>query len=129
MLDRLYGQLLSNCKTRDVYHIGHNAFGYIARKYNLNFKPLAGALADSEPSAGEMAAMIKEAKSKKTDYIFSEKIVNPKLAAVIAGETGTKILNLYAIEDVAKEEFEKEISYRQFMMMNLENLAEGLGCG
>jgi zinc transport system substrate-binding protein len=128
LLDKLYKQLLSNCKTRDIYHIGHNAFGYIARKYNLSFQPLNGSLSESEPAAAQMARMIKEIKDKKTDYIFSENIVNPKLASVIAAESGAKILNLYAIESITKEEFEKEISYRQFMMMNLENLVKGLGC-
>ncbi|MDR0646095.1 MAG: zinc ABC transporter substrate-binding protein [Elusimicrobiota bacterium] len=128
LLDKLYKQLLSNCKTRDIYHIGHNAFGYIARKYNLNFQPLNGSLSESEPAAAQMANMIKEIKDKKTDYIFSEKIINPKLASVIAAESGAKILNLYAVEDITKEEFEKETSYTQFMMMNLENLVKGLAC-
>jgi zinc transport system substrate-binding protein len=128
MLGRLYGQLLGNCRARDIYHIGHNAFGYIARKYDLNFKPLNGSLSESEPSAAQMAKMIKEIKDKKTEYIFSEAIVNPKLASVIAAESGAKILNLYAVENVTKEEFEKEISYKQFMMINLENLVKGLGC-
>jgi zinc transport system substrate-binding protein len=128
MLARLYGQLLTKCGTRNIYHIGHMAFGYIARKYELNFKPLSGALSDSEPSAGEMAKMIREIKNNKADYIFTEETVNPKISAVIAAESGARILNLYTIEDITKEEFENGITYKQFMMMNLENLTKGLDC-
>lgn len=128
MLRRLYGKMLDRCESRDIYHIGHMAFGYIAKNYNLNFKPLIGSAPDQEPSAKDMAMMIKQIKENNIKYIFTEEALNPNLAKVIAEETKAKILYLYTIEHVTKSEFEKKISYRQFMMMNLENISQGLNC-
>ncbi len=128
MLDRLYGKMLAQCKTRDIYHIGHLAFKRMAQNYNLNFKPLVGATLDQEPSAKDMAEMIKQIKDNSIEYIFTEKAVNPALSQTIADETGAKILLLYPIEHITKEDFDKGVSYRQFMMANLQNLSEGLGC-
>lgn len=128
MLDRLYGKMLAHCKTRDIYHIGHMAFGYIANNYNLNFKPLIGATPDQEPSAKDMAEMIKQIKANKVEYIFTEEALNPALADTIAKETGAKILTLYPVENITKSDFDKQVSYRQLMMANLQSLSEGLGC-
>lgn len=128
MLDRLYGKMLAQCKTRDIYHIGHLAFKRMAQNYNLNFKPLVGATLDQEPSAKDMAEMIKQIKDNNIEYIFTEKAVNPALSQTIADETGAKILLLYPVEHITKEDFDKGVSYRQFMMANLQNLSEGLGC-
>lgn len=128
MLDRLYGKMLAQCSTRDIYHIGHLAFTRMAQNYNLNFKPLVGATLDQEPSAKDMADMIKQIKDNNVEYIFTEKAVNPALSQTIADETGAKILLLYPVEHITKEDFDKGISYRQFMMANLQNLSEGLGC-
>ncbi|MDR0953239.1 MAG: zinc ABC transporter substrate-binding protein [Elusimicrobiota bacterium] len=129
MLDRLYSKIFTNCQSRDIYHIGHMAFGYMAKKYNLNFRPLIGATFGAEPSAKNMATMIKEIKNKHLSYIFTEEALNSKIAATIAAESNAKTLNLYTIEQATKDEFEQNISYKQFMMMNLENLTKGLGCG
>ncbi|MDR1684048.1 MAG: zinc ABC transporter substrate-binding protein [Elusimicrobiota bacterium] len=128
MLKRLYGQTLANCQTRDIYHVGHSAFGYIARNYNLNFKPLIGATFEGEPSARDMAQMIKEIKTKNLSYIFTEEVLNSRLAEVISKESGARLLNLYTIEGVSKEEFENKTGYRRFMMLNLQNLSKGLSC-
>jgi zinc transport system substrate-binding protein len=129
MLDRLYKKMLSACKNRDIYHVGHMAFGYIAANYNLNFKPLVGAASfHHEPTAKDMALMIKEIKDKKINYIFTEEALNSKLAKTISDETKAGVLNLYTIEHISKEQFEKGADYRQFMMMNLQNISKGLGC-
>ena len=128
MLDRLYKISLADCQSRTIYHVGHNAFYYFAYDYKLDFEPLIGSAFDGEPSAKEMAMMIKDIKAKNTKYIFSEESMSPRLAQTIAAETGAQILYLYTIEHVTKQEFEKQTTYKQFMTENLESLKKGLGC-
>lgn len=128
MVKRIYGQMLSNCEHKDIYHIGHLAFGYIAKRYGLNFKPLTGAKADAEPTPKDMAEMIKSIKENKVKYIFTEETLNPAISQAIARETGAQVLYLHTIEHVTKQEFEQKMTYRQLMLKNLDSLAKGLNC-
>lgn len=128
MLKRIYGQMLSNCQSKEIYHIGHLAFGYIADKYGLVFKPIKGANADAEPTPKDMAEMIKNIKQAKVKYIFTEETLNPRIAQTIAQETGAQVLKLYTVEHITKSEFEQKLTYRQIMLKNIESLAKGLNC-
>lgn len=123
-----YFKTLSACKNRTIYHIGHLAFGYIARDYGLNFKALFSADMDQEPSAQEIAILVKSIKESGAKYIFSEEQLNPALANTIAKETGAKVLMLNTIEGISKEDFEDGKNYQYLMYENLENLAIGLEC-
>ncbi len=128
MLKRLYADGLKVCQSRAIYHVGHLAFGYIAQNYNLQFKPLIGATFDAEPSARDLANMIKQIKAAGVKYIFTEDAVNTKLAATISAESGAQVLRLYTIEFITKDEFLQKPPYRKFMTENLQNLIKGLGC-
>lgn len=128
MLKRMYGQMFSACESKDIYHIGHLAFGYTARRYGLNFKPLSGVNADAEPTPKDMAQMIKNIKQNGVKYIFTEETVNPAVAEQISKETGAQILHLYTIEHITKKDFEQKPTYRQLMIKNMESLAKGLNC-
>ncbi len=128
MLKRIYGHTLPNCESKQIYHIGHLAFGYIANRYGLEFKPIKGANADAEPTPKDMAEMIKNIKEAKVKYIFTEEALNPEIANTIAAETGAQILKLYTVEHITKQEFDEKLTYRQIMLKNLESLSTGLNC-
>ena len=128
MLKRMYGQMFLNCQSKQIYHIGHLAFGYLAKRYGLQFKPLKGANADSEPTPKDMAEMIKQIRQNNIEYIFTEEDLNPQIAQQIAQETGAQILYLYTIEHITKQDFEQKLTYRQLMIKNMESLAKGLNC-
>jgi len=127
-LKTAYSAQLANCKTRDIYHIGHLAFGAIAKNYNLNFKPLVNSSESQEPSPKDILEMIKQIKEKNIKYIFTEEALPPDMAALITSQTNTETLMLYTIEHITKEEFDEQISYQDFMYKNLENLVKGLEC-
>lgn len=127
-LKTAYLALLANCQTRDIYHIGHLAFGAIAQNYNLNFKPLVNSSESQEPSPKDILEMIKQIKEKNIKYIFTEEALPPEMSALIAEQTQTQILMLYTIEHITKEEFDAQITYQDFMKKNLENLVKGLEC-
>ena len=124
----LYSKIMPTCKNRTIYHIGHLAFGYIARDYGLKFEALFSADMDQEPSAKEIAELVKAVKENQVKYIFSEEQLNPALANTIAEETGAEILMLNTVEGVTKEEFAEGKTYQELMLYNLKNLALGLDC-
>ena len=123
-----YSTNLADCKSRNIYHIGHLAFGAIAKNYNLNFKPLINSSEFQEPSPKDILEMIKEIKEKNIKYIFTEEALPPDMTELIAKQTGAQVLMLYTVEHVTKDEFNKQISYQDFMYKNLENLTKGLEC-
>lgn len=127
-IKQAYSEVLPTCKNRTIYHIGHLAFGYIAKDFDLSFNALFSADMDKEPSAKEIALLVKNIKDNKVKYIFSEEQLNPALANTISKETGAKILMLNTIEGISKEDFTYGKTYKDLMAENLENLIIGLDC-
>ena len=124
----LYSKIMRTCQNRTIYHVGHLAFGYIARDYDLKFEALFSADMEQEPSAKEIAQLVKEIKENNIKYIFSEEQLNPALAQTISKETGAKILMLNTVEGITKQEFTEGKTYQDLMLENLKNLAIGLDC-
>lgn len=69
----------------------HDALGYLGARYAIQFLPLQGISTEAEPSAKEMAALIREIRKSKIKAVFAENISNPKLIDQIARETGAKV--------------------------------------
>ena len=127
-LDNEFKQGLSRCEHREIIHIGHLAFGSLAKRYHLTLTALAGTSHDGEHSAQKLAALVKHIRAAKVQTLFTEGAVSPRLAQTVAAETGTKLLPLYTVEDVSKDDFMRGVSYEDFMRRNLKSLQEGLKC-
>ena len=69
----------------------HEAFGYFAHEYGLTFLAPEGVSTESEASAADVAALIKQIREDKASAIFVENITNARLAEQIASETGIEI--------------------------------------
>ena len=69
----------------------HDAFGYLADAYGLNFLAPVGIDTEAEPSAKEMAALIDHLKETGAGALFVENITSPALVEQISRETGLKI--------------------------------------
>lgn len=68
----------------------HDAFGYFASAYGVAFLAPVGISTDAEPSAKQVAALIRQIRKEKTTALFVENITNPKLIEQIGKETGVK---------------------------------------
>ncbi|WP_458401369.1 metal ABC transporter substrate-binding protein [Candidatus Avelusimicrobium sp.] len=123
-----FKQGLSACQTKEMVHVGHLAFGALARDYHLNFHALTGTSHQSEHSVKKMAALVKMIKNQKVSAVFTEELLAPDLAQMVSAETGVQILPLYTIQGVSKTDFEQGKTYQDFMRQNLENLQKGLVC-
>ncbi len=128
VLDMDFARALSSCASREVVHIGHLAFGALAKRYHLSLTALAGTSHDGEHSAQKLIDLIKHIRAKQIKSLFTEEAVSPRLAQTVAAETGTQIFPLYTIEDISKEDFAGGATYAQLMRRNLDSLQQGLVC-
>ncbi|RWP98741.1 zinc ABC transporter substrate-binding protein AztC [Mesorhizobium sp.] len=69
----------------------HDAFRYFEHEYGIKFLAPEGLSTESEASAADVAALIKQVKEDKAAAIFVENITNPRLMEQTASETGIKV--------------------------------------
>lgn len=127
-LDNSYRDTLSSCKTKTIIHGGHYTFGYLAKRYDLEYVSAQGFSPDSEPTAKDMIALTEQIKKNNIQYIFSEELVNPKITETLARETNAKLLLLNGAHNLTKEDYESDATFISLMENNLKNLSLGLNC-
>jgi zinc/manganese transport system substrate-binding protein len=69
----------------------HDAFGYFAAAYGIDFVAPLGVSTESEPSARDIAEIITQIRAAKIPAVFLENISDPRLIQRIAAETGAKV--------------------------------------
>lgn len=128
-LDNKFREGLASCSSKYFIHGGHYAFGYMARRYGLNYiSAYHGFSPDSEPSAKRLAELIRKMKKNNIKHIFYEELVSPRVADTIAKETGAGLLQLHAAHNITKEEWDRGVTFTDLMEQTLGNLKAGLQC-
>jgi zinc/manganese transport system substrate-binding protein len=69
----------------------HDAFGYFAAAYGIEFIAPLGVSTESEASARDIAGIITQIKTSKIPAVFLENISDPRLMRRISAETGARI--------------------------------------
>lgn len=69
----------------------HDAFGYFAAAYGIEFIAPLGVSTESEASARDIAGIITEIKRQKIPAVFLENISDPRLIRRISAETGARV--------------------------------------
>jgi zinc/manganese transport system substrate-binding protein len=69
----------------------HDAFGYLGQAYGLNFIAPQGLSTEDEPSAAEVAALIRQIRAEGIKAVFVENIRDPRLIQQIAAEGGAQV--------------------------------------
>jgi len=103
----------------------HDAFGYFAARYQIRFLAPQGISTDGEPSAKEVAQLIRQIKKDKIRAVFVENMSNPQLLAQIAKDTGVTLgPKLYV--DALSGPSEPGSSYLLMMRHNVTQLVAGM---
>ncbi len=126
-LDMKIGSALSSCQ-KDTIVPFHNAFVYLGERYDIHIMALSGMTPDSEASAAEIAEFVDFVKDNDIKVIFSEELVDPRLAEVIADEAGAEVILFSPLEALAPDEIGKNVSYIDKMEDNLDSLKVALEC-
>ncbi|MGO8909654.1 MAG: metal ABC transporter substrate-binding protein [Bradyrhizobium sp.] len=69
----------------------HDAFGYFAAAYGIQFIAPLGVSTESEASARDIAGIITQIRTEKIPAVFLENISDPRLIQRISAETGAKV--------------------------------------
>lgn len=126
-LDSEFAQGLMNCQQRTIITT-HDAYHYLADRYNFSVESIAGFSPNSEPSAARMAEISTMVQANNTPYIFFESLVSTRLADTISQETGAKTLVLDPIEGVKSEDQKQGKNYLSIQRQNLANLRQAMAC-
>lgn len=127
LLDQHFREDLQECKKQDII-VSHDAFRYLARRYNFSTIPIAGISPDEEPSPKDLVKIADLARSKNIGYIFFETNISSKLSETIAREVGAQTLVLNPLESLTVYEIQSGEDYASVMHKNSSNLHKALLC-
>lgn len=120
-LNEEYESAFSSAENR-VCVVQHQAFGYLAKRYDLEQLSVGGLSFEIEPSPsriGEIAEIIKE---YDLPVIYYQQGANSSIAQTVAQETKTDIEVLYDLEGITQEMQDEGADYLTLMRKNLEAL-------
>lgn len=104
----------------------HAAFGHLAKDYGLEQLAIAGISPEAEPTPADMKNLVELVKKENVKFVFVETLTSPKLAQLIAKETGAEVLVLDPIEGLDEEGRKEKLTYLKLMEANIKNLAKAL---
>jgi zinc transport system substrate-binding protein len=113
---------LSRCDRRE-FVTSHEAFGYLANRFNLEQVGISGIDPEQEPSAQRLKEVSNLVRSKGITTIFFESLLPPDLAETVARETGATTAQLDPIESPPEGG-----DYLSAMRSNLAELRKALNC-
>ncbi|HEY4835327.1 MAG TPA: metal ABC transporter substrate-binding protein [Bradyrhizobium sp.] len=103
----------------------HDAFGYFAAAYGIEFIAPEGVSTESEPSARDIAGIITQIKTSKIPAVFLENISDPRLIQRIAAETGAKIGGTLYSDSLTGENGDAP-TYIELVRHNIKTLTSAL---
>ena len=69
----------------------HDAFGYFAHAYGVEFVGLQGSSTEGEPTAQDLKRVIEQIKAGKIHAVFLENMSDPRFVETLASDTGAKV--------------------------------------
>jgi zinc transport system substrate-binding protein len=127
-LDALIETTLQTCDKKDFIAF-HDAFSHFANRYGLKQHSIQGVSPEGEVLPQRIQEIIELAKNLGINVVYSEELVDPRFAEVIAQEIPNgRVLILSPIEGIDSEEQAAGIGYLDKMRENIANLKIGLKC-
>ena len=103
----------------------HDALPYFAQEYGFTIVGNLLGSAESEPAAGDLAALVQQIKAQNVKAVFSESQFSPQLTATIAREAGVKVVaNLYT--DTLGESGSGVASYADMLRYDMRTVVDAL---
>ena len=104
----------------------HDAFGYFAKEYGVDFLAPSGVSTEAEPSARDIAVIIAQIKRDKIPAVFLENMSDDRLMRRISEETGARLGGtLYS--DSLTDEKGAAPTYIAMVRHNIKALTSALG--
>jgi zinc/manganese transport system substrate-binding protein len=103
----------------------HDAFGYFGAAYGITFLAPEGVSTETEPSAGDVATIVRQIKTERIPAVFLENISDPRLVRQIAAETRAAIGGTLYSDALTKENGQAP-SYIEMIRHNTRTIAKAL---
>jgi len=103
----------------------HNAIGYFAAAYGIEFIAPLGVSTESEASARDIAAIITQIKTANIPAVFLENISDPRLIQRISAETGARVGGTLYSDSLTDEKGEAP-TYIDMVRHNIKALTRAL---
>ncbi len=116
---------LATCADRHLV-TAHEAFRYLADRYDLEQVGIAGVSPDQEPSPGDLASLARLVRAEGVRTVFTESLVSPAVARTVADSAGARTAVLDPVEGITDDSAGAD--YLAVMRANLRALREGLPC-
>lgn len=124
-LDEDFRTALEGAENR-TFVVQHQAFGYLADRYDLEQIAIGGLSTEIEPSPSRMAEIGELIEEYDVPVIYYQQGANSAIAQTVATETGTEIAVLYDLEVLSEELLENDLGYVEAMRQNLEALQQSV---
>ena len=113
----------STCKV-NTFVTAHTAFGYLADRTGLTQVGISGLDPDSSPSPARLAEIAQIAKDQGVTTIFTEALIDPKVAQTLADDLGITT----AVLDPIESQTDASKDYAATMNSNIDALTKALDC-
>ena len=113
----------SNCKVK-TFVTAHTAFGYLADRTGLTQVGISGLDPESSPSPARLAEIAQIAKEQGVTTIFTEALIDPKVAQTLADDLGITT----AVLDPIESQTDASKDYTAAMNSNIDALTKALDC-
>lgn len=121
-LDSEIADRLETCERREIV-TSHDAFGYLADRYDLDQIAVTGITPEEEPTPGRLAEVARLAEQRGVTTVFFEELLSPRTAESLAREIGASVEVLDPLEGPPDGG-----DYLTAMRGNLAALRAALGC-
>ena len=121
-LDESYRTGLATCEITTIV-VSHEAYGYLADSYGLTQVGIAGIDPEGEPSPARLREIEAVIAESGVTTIFTESLINPRVAEVLASDLGITTAVLNPVESVGEGQ-----DYVSEMESNLAALRTALNC-
>ncbi|MDE1549325.1 metal ABC transporter solute-binding protein, Zn/Mn family [Jeotgalibaca caeni] len=122
-LDQEFHTAFAEASNR-TFVVQHAAFGYLARRYELEEVAISSFTSDQEVSPAQMATIGQFIEEHGVSTIYYQDSQSSKLAETLAAETGTELALLSAVEGVTAADQEEGTDYLTLMKDNLGALKQ-----
>jgi len=113
------------CTVDKSFAANHNAYSYLAQRYDLEFVTVHGLDPEGEPTAENIAEVVEKITEDEISVFYVEEYTDLSSVDSIVSQTGVTVLYLYTMEMPPSTDGE---DYLSLMQKNLDNLVTGLGC-
>jgi manganese/iron transport system substrate-binding protein len=129
-MDQQVEEIFAACEPDELKLVtNHDSLGHLASRYDLTIVGaiIPGFETTAEPSADDLADLIRLIEEEDVKAIFSESSLDTEIEEQVADETGAAVVAELYVDALGPDDSEAA-TYLEMMIYNAETIVDGLGC-